>query len=136
MHLHLFPPLLTLVSPLISHPVGALEESSQDLESAKTRLEVEAEESRKTNDRERGASRARPMRIQQPGDPQVNLPNVGNAEEVRERGGGGGGGEGRERGERGRKQKRLILSSVEMRSDCNSWQTYERKQIATNQTEK
>ena len=44
---------------LISHPLAdAFEESSQDLESAKTRLEVEVEESRKTNDRENEAREA------------------------------------------------------------------------------
>ena len=43
--------------------------------------------------RERGARSV----SEQPGDPQVNLPNVGNAEEVRE---------GRERGERGEREGR------------------------------
>ena len=49
---------LTLVSPLISHPLAdAFEVFSHDLESAKTHLEV-AVESRKTSDRENEAPEA------------------------------------------------------------------------------
>ena len=49
---------LTLVSPLISHPLAdAFEEFSHDLESAKTHLKVEVE-SRKTSDRENEAPEA------------------------------------------------------------------------------
>ena len=60
-HIHVSPPLvsLTLVSILISHPIAdAFEESSQDLESAKSRLEVEVAESRITNDCENEAREA------------------------------------------------------------------------------
>ena len=46
-HIHVSPPLVSL---LISHPLAdAFEESSQDLKSAKSRLEVEVEESGNTN---------------------------------------------------------------------------------------
>ena len=60
-HIHVSPTLvsLTLVSLLISHPIAdAFEESSQDLESAKSRLEVEVAESRITNDYENEAREA------------------------------------------------------------------------------
>ena len=59
-HIH-FSPLLSLtpVSLLISHPLAdGFEESSQDLESAKSRLEVEVEEARNPNDCENEAREA------------------------------------------------------------------------------
>ena len=66
MHLPLSPSSLSsFVSPLISHPLAdAFEEFSQDLESAKTRLEVEVQEFRKSDDGENKVAETAPVRIQ------------------------------------------------------------------------